>query len=374
MTNTVGNYIRQVLGADVLQEYRVYERRCIASLRLKNQIKFLQECVAEQVMPKMFGWLHRESFGGEPFPKYKTLFLEDQIQQAKFKKEEILMEIRHLKNQLRESVLCRRSDVSFDWIVSSAGEVAFYKSLAHKAQLDRKLAHLCNISTWNQSFNNDNIKILTDTNIDENCKIILSLGLNFSLGTENSDFVRGIGNINQYNFKHAEFNLEFIKGILFSSFSNKVNHLPQRFMQALNKLKKSHNLKISKADKGGCVVIMNKTDYLIKAYRLLNDQNTYAKLTKTPSIKYIQSEFNRRIKSVVNNGESENLPPLRTSFPKPKAVSKAKGLAIVNVSFRTLFSPKEVLNLPVISAISSKKHDGQYGINANSLLSCYPWS
>ena len=58
-----------------------------------------------------------------------------------------------------------------------------------------------------------------------------------------------------------------------------------------------HNKKIfvTKADKGNITVILNKSDYLTKAKRMLNDKKTYKVLKKDPTTKY-QNKFNTLIK------------------------------------------------------------------------------
>ncbi|XP_063871036.1 uncharacterized protein LOC135106189 [Scylla paramamosain] len=53
--------------------------------------------------------------------------------------------------------------------------------------------------------------------------------------------------------------------------------IPKRCREALNNLRKDDSLMITKSDKGGGVVIMNKADYSVKMMNLLSDTSTYEK-------------------------------------------------------------------------------------------------
>eukprot|EP00079_Xenopus_tropicalis_P032370 XP_017946141.1 PREDICTED: uncharacterized protein LOC108645441 [Xenopus tropicalis] len=60
------------------------------------------------------------------------------------------------------------------------------------------------------------------------------------------------------------------------------NNLTMKEKRALNTLKNDHNIVIRKADKGGQIVILNKSDYVFEAHRQLSDRETYLPLEKSP--------------------------------------------------------------------------------------------
>ena len=70
---------------------------------------------------------------------------------------------------------------------------------------------------------------------------------------------------------------------------------------ALDKLSKSDDIKVMKADKGGAVVVMNATEDDIKGMRLLNDTDIYLKLIKPPPISNIQTKFNKDVKNIISS-------------------------------------------------------------------------
>ncbi|NP_001037978.1 uncharacterized protein LOC733763 [Xenopus tropicalis] len=56
--------------------------------------------------------------------------------------------------------------------------------------------------------------------------------------------------------------------------------------RALEKLKNDHDIVIRRADKGGQIVVLNRTDYVTEAYRQLSDTETFIPLEKNPVISY----------------------------------------------------------------------------------------
>ncbi|XP_031747711.1 uncharacterized protein LOC116406864 [Xenopus tropicalis] len=60
------------------------------------------------------------------------------------------------------------------------------------------------------------------------------------------------------------------------------NNLTMKEKRALNTLKNDHDIVIRKADKGGQIVILNKSDYVFEAHRQLSDRETYLPLEKSP--------------------------------------------------------------------------------------------
>ena len=102
----------------------------------------------------------------------------------------------------------------------------------------------------------------------------------------------------EYKFcKNNELNVSSLKGFILNSIVkqlNKGSSLPKRLQIAIYNLKKNKNLIITKADKGGKAVIMNKEDYIDKMNSLLNDNNVYEKVLSDPLAKW-QRNFNKEL-------------------------------------------------------------------------------
>ena len=93
--------------------------------------------------------------------------------------------------------------------------------------------------------------------------------------------------------------------------------------QALLDLRNNKSIVIKPADKGGAIVILNRTDYITEGERHLNDNITYKKLSCDPHdkhVKIINKEIDHRqvdqeIKDALRPKETLRL-RLCTSCPK----------------------------------------------------------
>ena len=64
---------------------------------------------------------------------------------------------------------------------------------------------------------------------------------------------------------------------------NPIKNLTKEELEALNHLKTMDNLVITKADKGGAVVLQNVTNYIEEAKRQLSDESFYKKVSTNPT-------------------------------------------------------------------------------------------
>ena len=105
----------------------------------------------------------------------------------------------------------------------------------------------------------------------------------------------------------------FITAINHDIKSSKTKKLPRDNLtkserEALLNLQKGNDIIITKADKGGAVVILDIKDYIDEANRQLSDTNNYEQLDFDPTELHTEE-----IKSETNNLENENLLTLRTA-------------------------------------------------------------
>ena len=66
----------------------------------------------------------------------------------------------------------------------------------------------------------------------------------------------------------------------------KSSNISKEERKAIKQLQKEKSIKILAADKGRATVIMDTTDYDNKLQTMLNDTETYTKLSKDPTLKY----------------------------------------------------------------------------------------
>ncbi|XP_071956011.1 uncharacterized protein [Antedon mediterranea] len=95
---------------------------------------------------------------------------------------------------------------------------------------------------------------------------------------------------------------------------------------ALNTLKKDKEIMVMGADKGKCIVVQNKKEYESKVKEMLNDHNTYEKLTKDPTPGYKRKlvEILKRLKTEnkINESHYRLLYPTAENTPRMYCTTK----------------------------------------------------
>jgi hypothetical protein len=105
--------------------------------------------------------------------------------------------------------------------------------------------------------------------------------------------------------------------------------------KAINELKKDKTWLVTKADKGNCFVVMDRNDYDKKMQDLLDNQQTYEKVSKSP-FKRIESELKHSCCNLNTNKNSTKSHTknyaLLTAYHLPyKALSNITNLTIHSV-------------------------------------------
>ena len=294
--------------------FRKFEHHIHSLIRRKNQKFFLEECLQEHVTPRMYGF-RRWTPRFEPFPNSHKMFLEERIQ---YTKNDIFTTRRHMKTTQEQLRLLCPSDATYRYLVSFAFDNARYNSRMHSSTLARKLNNLINHSEWNNIINNDKVMNLSNTPLNVNQHLVLNLGLSFALQPDERshlDFITGFDKfVSDQNFRKDELCL---KGILLSAISelNLKHPVPRRLRLAIESLRKLDVI-ITKSDKDGKIVILDKDFYLNKANELLNDSDTYEQLNKDP-LKNVAADFYKKVRNIGGDKKSiEILEKLKVITPK----------------------------------------------------------
>jgi len=128
----------------VARPFRQYEQALISSRRRKNQVKFLQDCLHEQVSPPSFGQYFYSSRLGIPFSNCERHRLFDSIRCAKLDVDDAFLHVRKSLRLLREV-----TPVQFvDDLLAIAARRASFESERHQRSLHKKLNRLCSRSAW----------------------------------------------------------------------------------------------------------------------------------------------------------------------------------------------------------------------------------
>ena len=142
--------------------------------------------------------------------------------------------------------------------------------------------------------------VLSNKHLDQDTKCTLGYGLNFAFSSDSANSVeitKGICNLEKYGDISSE-EVNIVKGIIYGNMKKQeYPNCPKRFMVAINKLKSDDNIHITKADKSGAVVVLNKIDCDVKI-NFLRDENTYKELNKKP-LDNVNRNFNKKVKELV---------------------------------------------------------------------------
>lgn len=156
-------------------------------------------------------------------------------------------------------------------------------------------------------------KNLSDVNIPQDISDLLSLGPKFAVPCEEKSrlrldrFLADVENIieelpdNSKDLTRAS-TTNVITNFVQNSHVKQLSSIGRAYKMAKNFLKEHPQLLILQSDKGGCTVAMNKTEYHEKTRTLLQDEKTYKKLLRDPTLS-LQNKFNRLIKQLKEKGE-----------------------------------------------------------------------
>ena len=131
---------------------------------------------------------------------------------------------------------------------------------------------------------------------------------------------------------------------------NAKHKIPQKLIEAVNQIKRNKNILITKADKGGKVVVIDKSTYDEKIKDLLCDRTTYRSLTTNPLKKW-QQKFNRELKTILKDNEEleksfrSYLPSLPHLYGLPKIHKE-------NIPMRPVISSINSVNYKLASWLS----------------------
>ena len=174
-------------------------------------------------------------------------------------------------------------------------------------------------------------------------KRVFGYGLNFSLPHEKSHFLDVMEELERSKFYEDTFNHNFILmniENIFYDLKNEINDfLPKRFLIGLKSLQKEKSFRISKADKGGKIVIVDKIDYDNEMKTLLDDTLVYQKLKINPLHK-MQTEFNKGLSEICKKYDTfkEKLTQFNSRLPSLPYMYGLPKIHKENVPYRPIIS------------------------------------
>ena len=283
-------------------EREFYRRRKLT--RYFNRRKFLHDCIEEKVLPKSAPkQLQNEA---TPFSNAARTYLEDEGHKLSLKMYEII--------DLKKNVN----------LTPNMQRILMTESKKQTENLQRKLMSPCQTSAWKDVGKAENVVNLSNKILTKNESEALSLGLKFDSGVDNKTYADYV--LKNYRWTDSDMEKGFIQGVLACCTAlskEQPSALPRRYRTALNELGRNSDIVITRSDKGGGVVVMNKIDYNEKMMDLLNDTTTYEK--KYNGYSATESEnFNKNARNLLKKSpRGKRLLHLLEEHPRPP---KMKGL------------------------------------------------
>ena len=269
----------------VVRDHGVTESEFALKLKLtsiQNRDKFLQSCIEEQVLPRSAPpHLHHQN---KPFSNTAREYLREARETLRYEAEEIKSEIQQL--HLPHSMVQKIKE----------------EDQKQKEKLSKKLDRLCRDSRWKNIGREDLITNLSSPTLTQTQEA-LALGLKFKTNISDKKLADYVGK-NQH-YKDSEIESGFKQGVLLcceAATRSNCSTIPKRYVHALTELRDNPGILITTADKGGGVVVMNKSDYVDKMNTLLSDNSTYNTQSEGEA-KEEASRFNKEARRVMRRTE-----------------------------------------------------------------------
>ncbi|XP_074641212.1 uncharacterized protein LOC141898959 [Tubulanus polymorphus] len=323
----------------LVASFRNYEKCYIKSRTAKSKVKFLQECYAEKVVPRSLSWIWKYD-SSSAFPPEANKQLKFAIDRAKEDCNYQFYKFRQSQNYLKSHVPDLFLWKSLSTIVQGSGK---YHQHRKSVDLINQLNKLIDSSPWTRFSNTENIVNLSSTTLSSTQCQLLGYGLNFSLPHQDKhvlDFVTQLeyrkSSPNSLDYNFIFMNLQAICDQLNR---NLFEYLPRRFRLALQELRKLKTIKISKADKGGKIVILDLDNYNVKMQSLLDNPGVYKKLKSNP-LPRMQANFNRSLSDIIKRFPSakETLNKFHSRLPSLPYIYGLPKIHKDNVPLRPIVS------------------------------------
>ena len=210
-------------------------------------------------------------------------------------------------------------------------------------------------SPWIKLSNFNNVVNMSSLPLTEDQMCVLGYGLSFALPLNEDAILDFLSDFSKFEYKlslnnNNEYNVSTLKGFILNSIIRDCNSefkFPKLLMDAVKYLRNNKDLIVCKADKGGKVVVTDKTIYNNKMQDIVNDTNTYTELRSNP-LKSWQQSFNKQLKSLLKNHPDleKNFRSFMPSLPMMYGLPK---IHKENVPLRPIISTVNSVNYKLAS-------------------------
>ena len=319
MNQNLHLFIKTHFGKDCLSLVREFEKTSRKLADYRNHLRFNLRCLHSDIIPRSL-WIKSPVKGFRAYTivhKAEKALINERVRQTTFTISVLHGELDSLKKRLAESL----PQETYERVLKFTENAQLVQHERSKSRQINKFARLVDKKTrsfsadkdqnWRNRKSNDVfldkcdvwVKNLSDKQLNNAEKSVLSRGLNFAVAPESIPYVDYI-TATESAIRNNRLNpdlAEEIRGKVTVSLSNAKPpppNLSAEERRAAHSLAKDQDIIILPADKGRCTVVLNKTDYDNKVRLLLNDSDTYEPLKRDPS-----SNFKKKVIGVLQQLE-----------------------------------------------------------------------
>ena len=291
--------LRRRYGHDHTVTVRNLDRLLHKINKTRLDIDFLEKCQRFNVIPKFlhFKLANNRLRNSKTYREIQLRLLQEEINHHKKCLRDVLPRYATLLDELKTKTKW------YDMLIIESKLNEFSKKTVHKVKErhDKKLKNLCQKRIIQDQFDPDKlIYNFTDRTLNADQKSALMKGLKYGLPPTKPDdieifssFERCFQELRRLNINSGKISLERFKNKFaeqaYSYCDNykveDLRNLTDSERKGLKELYSDRSIVVCKADKGNCVVLLKKDEYINRMKEILSDQTKFRELQEDPTIK-----------------------------------------------------------------------------------------
>ena len=283
--------VHEKYGSNAVKCVRQYERIKLKNYRLERNTEFLRICLIYNTLPKFirFKPYNKQFARTHKYQKLGRSMFYDIFKEQQKKLKKLMLDINEYRSRLKNVV----SHCIMIGIETYINKLIIKEKEIINTRHRKKLSAL-KLPANRREFNNKLVYNLSYRSLTEAEENLLAKGWKYAINTKKPNNLNIKADIEYMYYcmdkssllKNTD-NASKIKALL-NEFGNKVKkkidkevpNLSSEEVNAITTLLNDDSLVISKVDKGNAIVVMNKSDYLMKAKEILDDRRAFMKINQ----------------------------------------------------------------------------------------------
>jgi len=308
--------LRANLPNDVIITSTALKKLYFASQKEVEQIKFLNQCITHEVVPKyLIERIPKTQRNKRPFKRTYEKVIQDEII------EKLNLSTEHERKYQSELTL-KTNHNNKNVIVNLVHHFSKTDFLKTTEKLNTQLQSLIiqkEALEYKKEFMKDTVINLSNTSLSKSELETLRLGTSMTwpskhriedIEIEMENFytrIQKLENVSVENKTRIKTNIIALVEHIRNKSTN-INSKVKQHLKNLHKLRKRDDIYVSRFDKGNGVCIDDKSQYVDKMTTILSDRSKFLKYTPHGNVKkntfiYLEEMFNRKISEMVQNKE-----------------------------------------------------------------------